>query len=400
MIKNLAKRNDILIYVFMLIIFFEPQIFKEDSFIGTNYIDYVYKIAKMGCFILALIIYLKNNSYKISKLLLSIILLQFIMLISTIIFKGNIMRFIGPAITTVTMCMIAELLIKKEILIPTLKKVNKYFVFCFIINLISMILIDFTDFSKITRVYFLGIDNRFIFTLLPWILFEGIVSLNKSNKLDKRWKIIFGISELILIYKDSVAAMICLFLYVFTIIGSKKQIKLKNSIFFGYIITNVSIIIFKIQKIFTYAISLVKKDITFSGRTYIWDGVINAFNEFPIIGQGMQSIEFDKNFFYNSSAPYYLECCKVVHAHNSLMTLLYRGGILSVIIYLGIIYKAIKKLYLNYLNKYARLFLITLIIILLTSIFDTMDFAGLYFILTLIINIDKIDNKSEEKSKL
>lgn len=391
MIKNITKRNYILIYAFMLIIFFEPQIFKENSFVGVKYFDYIYKIAKIICFVFASSVYIKENKYKISKLLISIIVLQSVMLLSTLIYNGDLIRFVGPAITTVTMCMIAELLVKKKIIFPVLKIVNNYFAVCFIINLISIILIDFTNFNKIVSVYFLGIDNRFIFTLLPWILFEGLVSLKECNKISKRWIIIFIASELILVYKFSVAAMIALFIYIFAIIEFKKEFKHKESIFFGYIITNISIIMFKIQRFFIHAIKFVKKDITFSGRTYIWDGIIKEFINYPIIGRGMQSIEYDKNFFFNSSAPHYIECCKVIHAHNSLMTLLYRGGILSVLIYLGILYKTVKELCINYSNKYAKLFYITLIIILITSIFDTMDFAGLYFIITLIVNIKLID---------
>lgn len=117
----------------------------------------------------------------------------------------------------------------------------------------------------------------------------------------------------------------------------------------------------------------------------------------PIIGYGMQSIEYDKSFFYNSTAPYYLKFCKVSHAHNSLMTLLYRGGIIAVTIYLSIVYKALKQLKNNFNNKYANILLITAINIFLTSIFDTMDFAALYFVFTLCISIEEIKDEGIEE---
>lgn len=386
----------IILFAFMLIVFFEPQMFKENAFDGVETVDFVYKILKLLSFGVTSILYLKENKFKISKLLLSIGVLQAVMLISTLIYSGDISRFAGPAITTVTMCMIAELLIKKKLLFEVLEIVNYYFIVCFILNAVSIYLIDYTFFCAYTKVYFLGIDNRFIFTLIPWILFEGLVSLYKHDSISIRWRIVFCLSELLLIYCFSASAMLVLFVYALMMFDYKFKFRLDKIIFIGYLVANVSIVIFKIQKIFKPLIVLIGKDITFAGRTYLWDGILKQFKKYPLIGHGMQSTTYDKTFFFNTSGAYHLECCRVIHAHNSLMTLLYRGGLLSILIYLGIIFASLKSIYDNYLNKYSKILLISLIVVLAASIFDTMDFAGLYFIIALIIGIKSIElNKKE-----
>ena len=373
--KNKKNLIWIILFTFMLMVYFEPQMFKENAFDGVETVDFVYKVLKLLSFGFVSVLYLKENKFRISNLLLAIGVLQAIMLLSTILYKGDISRFAGPAITTVTMCMIAELLIKKKLLFQVLEIVNYYFLICFILNVISIYLIDYTFFCSYTKVYFLGIDNRFIFTFIPWILFEGLVSLYKKDTIGIRWRIVFCLCELTLIYTFSASAMLVLFIYALMMFNYNFKIRLDKLIFAGYLGANIAIVIFKIQKIFKPLIVLIGKDITFAGRTYLWDGIIKQFPKYPLIGRGMQSVKYDKTFFFNTSGAYHLECCRVIHAHNSLMTLLYRGGLLSVFIYLGIIYASLKSIYDNYLNKYAKILLVSLLAILATSIFDTMDFA-------------------------
>lgn len=391
MLNDKNKKKVILLFAIMLMVFFEPQLFKAESFAGVEKIDFFYKIAKLACFAVVAFMYIKNNRLRISKLLLKIALLQMIMLASTIIYNGDLARFIGPAVTTVTMCMIGELLIDKKIFFPTLEVLNKYFIICFVINILSVVLIDFTSFSNFTKVYFLGIDNRFIFTLLPWMLFEGLVSIHKDNRINKRAVIVFIACEALLLYKFSVGAMIAFALFAISFIPFLALHKYYKTTILSYLAINVALIYSKIQLYFKPALVMLGKDVTFSGRSFIWDGVINNFKNYPLIGRGMQSVEFDKMFFYNSSAPYYLEHCKVVHAHNSLMTLLYRGGILSVLVYLSIIYDSLKQVALNHKSKYAAIIGISIIIILIASIFDTMDFAALYLVVAIAVNIIKLE---------
>lgn len=107
----------------------------------------------------------------------------------------------------------------------------------------------------------------------------------------------------------------------------------------------------------------------------------------------MKSAIADKLFFFNSTKPYYLEFCKVTHPHNSLVAIAYRGGILSLIVYLIIFYRSLRNLKRNKNHKLANLLFITLIIIIVTSLFDTMDLASLYFIFGLCCFVEKIKCK-------
>ena len=399
---NINKNTFIYIFATILIIFFEPQIFKEESFIGVEYIDLIYKILKGISFLIVLIFYLykifTDKSYKISKTIILITVLQFIMFISTIINSGSFTRFIGPAITTIVMALVAEILIKEKKLIPVLKKVNSYFIFCYLFNLATIFIIDVLKITTYTNVYFLGIDNRFIFTLLQWIVSEGIISIVEQGKLSKRWVICVLLSEILLLYKFSVAAMILFaFFIVLYFINDKVYVaKYSVQLFITYLILNILFVVCKIQNLFTPILNLLKKDSTLSGRTFIWDGVMGKLLKNPILGNGMQSEYYDEQFFFNSSAPHYLEWCRVPHAHNSIMTLLYRGGLASASIYLYILYYSLNKIKKYFENPLGNLLIFAICIIMFLSIFDTMDFAGLYFIITIAINIKYINKIKNE----
>lgn len=253
------KKREIYFYIFSLIIFLEPQIFKEDTVFFSNEVDFVYKILKLLCVFIIGIEYLRYCIKKPSKLVFFTIILQFITLLSTIINKGDIVRFLGPASTTVAMAMASEILIKKEGVLEVLKKVNIYLRICFVLNIISIILIDFTSVKELCNVYFLGIDNRFIFTFLPWILFEGIVSYMEKGKLSRNYYLCFIACELTLLYKFSLSAMLTFLLFAIPIIKNINLAKFSNTTLWGMLIANVALVFVNITKYFSVLLKTVRK---------------------------------------------------------------------------------------------------------------------------------------------
>ena len=387
------KKLEKYVIIFSLFVYLEPQIFKEDAS-GLTKVDYVYKLIKIICTVAVFLYYI--SEVKKTNFMLLVTSLQLIGLVSTIINKGAIFRYVGPSLTILTMVMIVELLLENKQLIETLKVINWYFLTVYIINVVSVILIDFIDNSAFGGVYFLGIDNRFIFTFLPWVVSEGIVALYYGNKLSKRWIIIVCLCEGILLYKFSVAAMFAFMIFIAFYLF-RKYITSDISIWmlFGYLLLNIFVVIIRVQNIFAPLLQKLGKDITFAGRTYFWDAILRDWKHFFIIGGGMQSVQADKMYFYNSTAPFYLPFCKVMHAHNYLMTLFYRGGIISITIFIIILYLAMKKLKENSGCLYSGLLLSAMIVFFVTAIFDTTDFALLYFIIALSYYVSKIEIKKE-----
>lgn len=279
------SKREIYFFIFSLIIFLEPQIFKEDTVFFANEVDSIYKILKLFCVAIIGIKYLKYYMKTPSKFVIFTCTLQFITFLSTIINKGDITRFFGPASTTVAMAMASEILIKKEGLLDVLKKVNIYLRICFVLNVISIILIDFTSFKDLCNVYFLGIDNRFIFTFLPWILFEGITSYIEHGKLDKNYHLCFIGCELTLFYKFSLSAMLALILFIIPSIKNINLAKFKNIAFISMIAANMALVVSNVSKYFRGILTVLGKDITLGGRTYLWNGAVQEIKNNLLIGK-------------------------------------------------------------------------------------------------------------------
>lgn len=396
------------IYSIILIIFLEPPMFKEESFIGVEKVDFVYKILKLlAALFTCVLVYLNKNTIlknkKCRKYIIATFLFEIILMISTLVNKGSITRYIGPAITVIVMMMMPFLLDNSNGKDKILKIVNRYFLIGYIINLATIILIDFLGKSNYIKNYFWGIDNRFIFMIIPWLYLEAILSIRRYNKLSMRFWIVAinCIGVLLLKYSTSALFGVILILLIPFINKLNKIISSKILSLF-YIIMNFILTSTKfIQLVFGKIIDIVGKDITYSGRTYLWEGVYRIIKSKPLLGIGTQSIAFDKNYFFNSTYPYFIESCKVVHAHNYIMTILYRGGILAFLIY-GIIIFIVgcnndKRKASNGL-MYTINF-IFLAIIFMLSLFDTMDFSFLFFIFSTIIIFGCGSIKGEEKNE-
>lgn len=393
--QNLSKLHLLLILI-SLIIFFEPQAFKEDlnpAFLIQ--IDNIYKILKLICSGYIVLLYLKKC--RLSKFVALTCLFQFVCLLSTIINYGSITRFAGPALTTLVMAMMAEILIHTHNLFPIIRKLLIYFRITFILNLITILLKDTALLDL--PIYFLGIDNRWIFTYLPWICFEFLYSVHTQNKFNKISTVMFIMSELTLVWEKSYAAMLLFALWALLLIKPKLPIaKHAISIFAGTIVANFSIVILRIQDAFAVILDKIGKSTTLSGRTFIWDAAIKAAKAHPWLGNGMQTATYDKNYFFTTSNTN-LPFLKVPHAHNTYVNTLYRYGGMGLSLFIFILYLPLKKLKTSYTNPYANILTVSIIITLLLGIFDTLDYSGFYFILSCAYGISFIMTSNSTNTK-
>lgn len=392
--QTLTKTSLILI-LFSLIIFFEPQAFKETYYSFLIQIDNIYKILKLICSAYIFLLYFKKCH--ISKFVALACVFQSICLFSTIIHHGSITRFTGPALTTIVMAMSAEILIHTNNLFSAIKKLLPYFRTIFVFNLFTILLIDFTPLDS--PVYFLGIDNRWIFTYLPWICFEFLYSTHKYGKINKISTIFFALSELTLIWEKSYAAMLLFALWALILIKSKLQAITKHAtrIFGATIITNLAIVVLRVQNLFAPILNKMGKGSTLSGRTHLWDSVFSVAKNHPWLGNGMQTEAYDKTLFFTTSKTK-LSFLKVAHAHNTYMTILYRSGVIGLSLFITLLYLPIRKIKTSYTNKYSAILLTGIIITLLLGIFDTLDYSGLYFILGSAYGIEFIISTDNRKN--
>jgi O-antigen ligase len=98
------------------------------------------------------------------------------------------------------------------------------------------------------------------------------------------------------------------------------------------------IVVFRLQKYFSFIIvDVLHKDLTFTGRTILWDLALERFSSSPIIGTGffMESTPEHLYRLFSGFAP---------NAHSLPLDLMVGGGLISIIIYLWLQLHARKKI--------------------------------------------------------
>lgn len=127
-------------YLLLLLPFLEPQVFKTS---GYEFIDQIYAVFKMISAILITLVYLYKFKAKISLFVVLMIVFQLVIMVSTIVNNGSLIRFAGPAITAIVMLMIGELINK-----------GKWTQFMYMLRSLLLILVIINITEQIFRVFF------------------------------------------------------------------------------------------------------------------------------------------------------------------------------------------------------------------------------------------------------
>jgi len=190
------------------------------------------------------------------------------------------------------------------------------------------------------EIFLLGEQNQIIPVYLFGLFFSLIYFyLYKEQKM--RILILFVITWLSSLYYGSVTSLIGLFFFtILTLVNYLYFAKRTESMciycivtnfknyligFIGIIVLNISLVVFRVQRLLEPIFEMFNKDATFSTRTQIWDEALKFLYTSPIIGYGA----FPQNRYLFINDNYF-------SPHNLFLQLFLMGGLIlfSVFIYL------------------------------------------------------------------
>lgn len=379
----------ILIYVLLLIPLFKPVCVT----VLSNTINNVYNVVFLLDAMIIIALYILKA--KCSKNIIYTIIFIIVLIVSTILNNGELNNCIMLGIKILTLCLIVEFGVKRN---------TKTFLIAFEFILSILVYINFITLliypkgmymsyvSGYSSNWFLGFKNIHILYILPAILLNLINNSIASRKITVRTCTLLMVSTFSMIRVWSatgiVGIVLCL-LYIFL------PQKVKNAKFFyikNYIITEVSlflgIVMFRIQNLFSYIIvDLLKKDLTFTGRTIIWDYIIEYIKQKPLLGYGIESTitRFSKGTLLHS-----------YHAHNIILELIYKTGLIGLFIIILIIVDVKKQLGNFKENVVARHLAFWIFIYMIISLTEAYDMDMFFFIFTLAANVKYLVKDREE----
>ncbi|MDK2830182.1 MAG: exopolysaccharide production protein ExoQ [Clostridium butyricum] len=295
----------------------------------------------------------------------TILLIPILFIISTYssIFKENsLISSLKLLILTINILLWSCIYNKKEFF----SMLSKYFVlsifFCIIIAFfIPQLGLQYYEGEKLLR----GVYNHKNILGRNMVL-ASIILLNFSYNYSKYWlgklyKISGYLAIVLVICSKSFTSIILLSLFIilnrFIKVKRKKKWRFNKIIYGAIILANTLICIISTSNIVSIleSIKVGSKDLTFSGRIFIWKFSLEYIKQKPFLGYGLNAfwsyINYKKTFFS-------LYGFSVSHSHNGYINLILDGGIIMFALIMLLIIKIMEF----YKNKISDLYSLTIVI--------------------------------------
>lgn len=249
------------------------------------------------------------------------------------------------------------------------------FLFLLTINLITIVLFPggfYQNSSGYSSNYFLGYDNNLITYIFPALALSFTNSYGETGKVGLKsiYLLIISLLSIILTWSATGVVAISIIAVLFSIYTFKKKDFPINKYIIIVLSLFVCIVLLRIQNIFSFIIEgWLKKDLTFTGRTYIWDIFIKQIKQSLFIGHGIVDYK------------YLIKSLNAGHAHDYFLQILYQGGIIALAMFLGFFFTAINKMKNCKQKKYAGIIIFAYLI---SFIFEAYTLTNMFIIVLLI----------------
>ncbi|MFS8351790.1 O-antigen ligase family protein [Bacillus nitratireducens] len=186
-------------------------------------------------------------------------------------------------------------------------------------------------------IYLLEGKNAIALTTLPTIPIVYLYSYTIHKKMKTLPLLLILICSISIYLSDSGTGIMVSFLTILFIFLPKKVFPTFKTYLYIYIVIFFTIIVFRLQELLfgDFIINVLHKDMTFTGRTYIWDVVLNVIKESWILGFGGGN-DIISYYFFNLN-----------ETHNAVLEILMYSGLLGILFFLIILFVVGNKLSIN-----------------------------------------------------
>ena len=258
---------------------------------------------------------------QISPLVFAFCIFQGIYMVSTVINEGNIRECFLATVSILSFSIYVDACMNTDeryIVEDVIRVILEILIY---VNLATIILIPDGMYKDWTwRNWFLGTDNQHVAYYVVGFVFSVVCSIRKKSYLRLCiFTVAIYASTFITFSGTAVGGMVVYGVIVVIVTLVFRNKKLKFGLFYLFpTLIFVMIVIMRVQDIFSVIITdWIGKDLTFTGRTFIWDRAIYWFLQSPIIGNGIEfaALHTEKTIFPST--------------HNTLLGYAYNGGILA-----------------------------------------------------------------------
>lgn len=337
--KKLMNQRWFIALVFMVL--YKPAMFSQMPALHTfDTISNVFKVMVIA----VLGVWFFYFYQKVSLFFVGIVFFEVWRVLATIYCGGNYTSLFIAILNALAICLVVEMGLKTDpdALLDGASFTLGLFV---LINFATVLLFPqgMYEFNTFTQNYFLGYRNNSIMLFFPAIIFSIVRSLRKYNKLTLSSFVITAVSFATVILAFSATSVIGMTVFTLFLLLAliNKMPNFLNII--TYLAINIAyffgVIILRLQEAFAFIIvDMLGRDLTFTGRTKIWDSALAAFAKSPAFGVGEIENQTSRDLI------------GATHAHNYYLDLLYKSGLPGFLIFFAILIICGVALYRNRKN--------------------------------------------------
>ncbi len=362
-LQELFYHNSYVIFVILLFLI-------KPYFLGVNH--YINVLANVVMMISILGIYfLSFYKNKPSKFQFAVFLFMLISLISTSFGSKDYTFWLKFFLQYTGISLYTEGLIKNN-LQSFFRVLSKLLYLLILANFVTLLIKP--DGIIRHEVLLLGYDNATVVLLLLGTMFICFASYYFNNKLDK-----FSITSLLMVFltyliRWSVGAIIgCIVILMYFLLIYKKRnwsnfLNIRT-FYWGTFILFILIVVFGVQKYFSFIIvDIFHKNVTLTGRTYIWERCFQQILAHPFLGIGM--MEYQRRY----------DLIRIYHAHCNFLNVILETGLVGFAAYTYLWHLPIKSLLKNKKDELVNLLSYALLSFLVISLIDVIDNSELVYI--------------------
>lgn len=350
--RNCEGRDKWIVFLLLL------PFFKPEAAVQVVLLDWAYDILRILSGAVILVLYLKNRKFNLMMVLMGAF--QGWILLMTLLNGGDIRTFFMMMATVLSFLMLVDLYLRKGIhprkgIYPLITGMMLIFELLIYINLITMVIFPsglYATGNKFigtaTENWILGFKNAQIVFFLPAMFIAIVFGFLRRKWIRPSLLILSILVSTLLAWSATTLVALSIVAVLLLAILARKLPGVFNYI--TYMVTSAVlffiIVIFRKMDAFTYFfVQILRKDVLLSNRTGLWDITIGDVLQRPFFGWGYQS-ESVRHLQYDSAT--------IITAHNQILEILYQGGILLLLVYIGILTLAGWRLMVLKKDKFAQ----------------------------------------------
>lgn len=317
--------NNQIFLFFLLMPYFKPA---SLQYIAPM-IESLFELWKVGSTLIIFSLYVFYY-HRLSKMILAITVYEFALFFSTIIAYGNYWKLVVSCGTIIGFCMLTELCLNRNCKRYFSVVYHIYFLLI-LINFVMLLIYPHgiaADSYYHNKYNFLGIDNGLaVDVMVPLMAISCIYSAFRGKKLMYSALLMLAMISATVLITWSATGVVAWFIMIAYILFIYKGrfTKYFNSyaLFATSMVLQVMIVFLRVQEYFAFIIEdILRKSITLTGRTEIWDMTYPIILQSPIFGHGVY--EGHGLVIWHDSYMY---------SHNAILEIMTQGGIIALVLF-------------------------------------------------------------------